>query len=130
MAMPVRGLLIPFCLVALSAWTTSVQADPLAPADAASHVGEVATVCGFVASAKYAPQAIGAPTFLDFGKAYPNAVFTALILGDDRTKFGAPETTLGGKEVCVRGEIRLYRGRPQLILTEPEQLDASAHAGP
>jgi hypothetical protein len=131
--MCVRGLLLiaPFVVVSGS-MTTSLRADPLAPTDAATHVGEVATVCGLIASTKYAPEAMGAPTFLDFGSPYPKAVFTALILGGDRAKFRAPEKTLGGKEVCVTGQIRLYAGTPQVILTQPEQLreQATAQAGP
>jgi hypothetical protein len=116
-----RDVLV-FSAVLLS-WTTSgVRADPLAPVEAASHVGEVATVCGRVASTKYAPLSIGAPTFLDFGGVYPNAAFTALIFGGDRAKFGAPDEAFKGKEVCVRGEIRLFEGTPQVILTRPDQL--------
>jgi hypothetical protein len=33
-----------------------------------------------------------------------------VIFGDDRPKFGTPETTLWGKRVCVMGQIRDYRG--------------------
>jgi hypothetical protein len=123
-----RALFVISPLIAVSAWTTA-RADPLAPVDAAGHVGQVATVCGLVASTKYAPQSFGAPTFLDFGSAYPNAVFTALILGGDRAKFGAPERTLGGKQVCVTGQVRLYSGTPQVILTQPDQLNEKGSAG-
>ena len=130
--MGVPEVVVFFSFTALAGWAVvSARADPLAPVDAASHVGEVATVCGLVASTKYAPQSIGAPTFLDFGSAYPNAAFTAVILGSDRAKFGAPEKTLQGKEVCVRGEIRVYEGAPQVILTQPDQLaqNAKPYAG-
>jgi DNA/RNA endonuclease YhcR with UshA esterase domain len=59
-------------------------------------------------------------------------VFTALILGTDRAKFGEPEKTLRGKQVCVTGQIRLYDGAAQVILTEPDQMHerGSTHAGP
>ena len=130
--MYVRGSLLPLCLVVFSGWTTSVRADALSPADSASHIGQVATVCGLVTSTNYAPRSTGAPTFLDFGGAYPSAVFTALILGSDRAKFGEPEKTLRGKQVCVTGQIRLFGGTAQVILTQPDQLreTASAHVGP
>jgi hypothetical protein len=124
MAMGIREIVVFFSFAALPGWTmVSARGDPLAPVDAADHVGEVATVCGLIASTKYAPQSMGAPTFLDFGSAYPNAAFTAVILGSDRAKFGTPEKTLQGKEICVRGEIRVYKGTPQIILTQPDQLD-------
>jgi hypothetical protein len=128
----VRASLIALCFTVLSGWTACIRADALAPADTAGHIGETATVCGLVASTNYAPKFPGAPTFLDFGGAYPQAVFTALILGTERTKFREPETRLKGKLVCVTGQIRAYRGAAQVILTEPEQLRevGSAHAGP
>jgi hypothetical protein len=108
--------------LALAMAATAAGAEPLTPEDAAKHVGEKATVCGVVAAAKYAAQTGGRPTFLDFGKPYPDTIFTALILGTDRPKFGTPETTVKGKEVCVTGEIRLYNGKPEIVLTDPKQL--------
>ena len=126
--MRVRVLPPAFCLAALSLCPTSVLADPIAPAETTSHVGEVVTVCGLVASTNYAPQSTGAPTFLDFGSAYPDAEFTVLILGNDRSKFGEPEKTLRGKQVCVTGRIRLYAGTAQVIVTQPDQLYESGSA--
>jgi hypothetical protein len=107
---------------ALSGWAIAAQAATLSPEEAAKHVGEDATVCGMVASAKYVSQSKGGPTFLDFGKPYPNSIFVALILGSDRAKFGTPEKELQGKQVCVSGKIRLYDGKPEIILTDPKQL--------
>lgn len=105
------------------ALSTSVVAHAanLAPSEAANHVGENATVCGFVASAQYADRSRGRPTFLNLGHAYPNQDVAAVIWGDERSKFGAPET-LAGKRVCVTGDITLYRGRPEVILHDTSQL--------
>jgi DNA/RNA endonuclease YhcR with UshA esterase domain len=33
-----------------------------------------------------------------------------------------PETSLRGKRVCVTGQIRDYRGKPEIILNDPSQL--------
>jgi hypothetical protein len=103
-------------------WAVGARAATFVPEEAAKHVGETVTICGLVASAKYAGQARGGPTFLDFGKPYPNAIFTALILGSDRPKFGTPEKGVQGKQVCVTGQIQLYQGKPQIILNDPKQL--------
>jgi hypothetical protein len=103
-------------------WATVAHAEPVSPEDAAKHVGQTATVCGVVAGAKYAAQVRGGLTFIDFGKPYPNAVFTALIFASDRAKFGAPEKTLQGKQVCVTGQVRLYKGQAEIVLTDPKQL--------
>ena len=100
----------------------AAHAAPLNPEEAGSHVGENATVCGVVASATYAAQAPMAPTFLDLGKPYPNQVFSLIIFGSDRPKFGAPETSMRDKPVCITGEIFLYEGKPRIILRDPKQL--------
>ena len=111
-----------FAFALLVVCSTAVHAASLKPEEAAGHVGENATVCGVVASTRYAAQAPAAPTFLNFGKPYPNQIFTAVILGSDRKKFGAPEVSLRDKPVCVTGEIFLYQGAPEIALRDPAQL--------
>jgi hypothetical protein len=97
-------------------------AGTITPEEASAHAGETATICGAVESAHFAPRSRGQPTFLDFGRPYPNETFAALIWGSERPKFGEPEITLQGKRICVTGMIRLYRERPEVILNNPEQL--------
>jgi DNA/RNA endonuclease YhcR with UshA esterase domain len=59
---------------------------------------------------------------LNLGKPYPNQVFTAVIWGSDRSKFGSPENSLNGKQVCVTGHIQLYRGKPEIVVRDTNQL--------
>jgi hypothetical protein len=98
------------------------HAASFSPEEAADHVGETATVCGLVASATYLKQAPQSPTFLDLGKPFPNQIFSAIIFGSDRPKFGTPENSMRDKTVCVSGEIFLYEGKPKIILHDPKQL--------
>ena len=109
-------------LAAVGLWAYSANAESLRPEDAVSHVGETASVCGVVASAKFEAHARSQPTLLDFGKSYPHAIFTAVIYRDNRPKFGAPETSLRGKQICVTGEISDYYAKPEIVLTDPSQL--------
>src|SRR5580704_17641643 len=71
--------------------------------EAKEHFGETATVCGSVATSRYADSTKGQPTFLNLDKPYPNQVFTIVIWGDNRSKFGKPENDYNGKRVCVTG---------------------------
>jgi hypothetical protein len=103
-------------------WVAAANAATLSPEEAVKHVGENANVCGLVASASYAAQASTAPTLLDLGNSYPNQIFTAIILGSDRAKFGTPELSLLGKHICVAGMIFLYQGKPQIVLHDPHQI--------
>jgi hypothetical protein len=109
-------------VVLLVAGSTTGHAASLTPDEAASHVGETATVCGTIASTTFAAQAPMAPTFLDIGRPYPNQMFSAIIFGSDRAKFGLTENFLRGTSVCVTGEIFLYQGAPKTILRDPNQL--------
>jgi len=91
---------------------------------ASSHIGEKATVCGLVASAHYAASTKGQPTFLNLDKPYPNQVFTVLIWGSDRGKFGNPEQDYANKNICVTGLIKEYRGVPEIVAYSPSQITA------
>jgi hypothetical protein len=62
---------------------------------------------------------------LDLGKPHPNAIFTAGIYGDNRQKFGTPETSLRGKHICVTGQISDYRRGDRPYRAEP--VDGSEH---
>jgi hypothetical protein len=89
---------------------------------AAKHVGESATVCGVVESARYAERSPSQPTFLNLGRAYPNQLFTVVIFGVDRVKFGTPESALLKKRVCATGVVKLFQGRPEMNLSDPAKL--------
>jgi hypothetical protein len=71
-------------------WATAAGATDLRPEDAVRHIGETATVCGMVASAMFEADVQDKPTLLDLGEPSPHAIFTAVIYGDNRSKFGTP----------------------------------------
>lgn len=98
------------------------QAANLTADQAKSHIGETATVCGVVASAHYAATSRGNPTFVNLDKPYPNQVFTILIWGDDLAKFSPKPSTWEGKRVCATGTISSYRGSPEIVAKNPNQV--------
>src|SRR6266568_3288289 len=108
------GLLLLISSLALS----TAHAATLTPLQAKGHVGENATVCGIAASATFAARSNGQPTFLNLDKPYPEHIFTALIWGSERPKFGQPEETYKGKRLCVTGTIKAYRGVPEIVVTD------------
>jgi hypothetical protein len=115
-----RAVVIPivvFLMVGLGHTQTSISA-----AEAKNHIGERTTVCGEVASADYAARSRGNPTFINLDKPYPNEIFTVLIWGSDRPKFGDPEETYRRKHVCVTGKISDYKGIPEIVAYEPAQV--------
>ena len=96
--------------------------EPYAAEDAASHIGEIGTVCGLVVSSKFAMRSKGQLTFLNLDRPHPHHVFTVVIWGKDRPKFGKPDQTFAGKRICVSGLIADFEGRPEMMATNPDQI--------
>jgi len=94
----------------------------ISAAEAKNHVGARATVCGEVASTHYAARSRGNPTFINLDKPYPNQIFTVVIWGSDRAKFGDPEETYLNKHICATGKIADYKGVPEVVAYEPSQI--------
>ena len=90
--------------------------------EAKDHIGERATICGKVVSTRYAESSRGSPTFLNFDQPYPDQIFTLVIWGSDRSKFGDPETLYRGKRVCVTGKVSAFKGVPEVVSNEPSQI--------
>jgi DNA/RNA endonuclease YhcR with UshA esterase domain len=115
---PIR-LLVLLCLT-----SPFLRAQPhITAAEAKNHIGERATVCGNVVSTRYAARSKGNPTFLNLDEPYPRQVFTILIWGSDRSKFGDPEARYGNKRVCVTGLIKDYKGVPEVVAEQPSQIE-------
>jgi hypothetical protein len=76
--------------------------------EAKDHVGEVATVCGDVASTHYASSTKGQPTFLNLDKPYPSSLYH-------------PDLGKQSEQVWT-GKITEYRGGPEIVADKPEQI--------
>ena len=107
-------------LFVLSIALLSAVAQTITAADAKNHVGEKATVCGKVADERTATSSRGEPTFINLDLTYPNQVFTILIWGEDRKNFG--ELPRVGAHACASGVIQNYRGVPEIVVKNGEQL--------
>jgi DNA/RNA endonuclease YhcR with UshA esterase domain len=118
-----RGLRLGALVLAAALALTAAPAlaQTVAPADARAHVGQTVTVEGTVDQVHTARRS--GVTFLDLGGRYPNQAFTGVIFKDDAGKF--PEVhALEGKTVDITGKVRLYKGRPEIILRDAGQLKA------
>lgn len=92
-------------------------------AEAVNHIGETETVCGKVYGGKYLEHSNGTPTLINMGAAYPNSPFTLVIFGSDRSGFDyKPEEYLNGKEICITGQIKMYKDKPEIIVSKESQI--------
>jgi hypothetical protein len=111
----------------LLAFAPAPQRQKLSASEAKDHIGETATVCGDVVSTRYAASTKGQPTFLNLDKPYPNQIFTVLIWGSNRSKFGTPEIDYKAKRVCATGRITDYRGTPEIVANDPRQVNVESN---
>jgi RecJ-like exonuclease len=95
-------------------------AETIAPADAGAHVGQIVTVEGAVSEVFTARSHT---TFIDMGGRYPNNTFYAVIFSGDARAFPNVQA-LSGKTVDITGQIRLYKGKPEIILKSADQVKA------
>ncbi|MFI5089166.1 MAG: hypothetical protein ACHP7P_03810 [Terriglobales bacterium] len=109
-------------LLAVAVAVAAQQTSTITAAEAKDHVGEHATVCGQVVSTHLAARSRGTPTFLNLDKPYPNQIFTIVIWGSDRAKFGDPEEAFRNKHICVTGQISSFRGVPEVVAKTPGQI--------
>ena len=98
--------------------TAPAAAETIQATDAASHVGQTTTVEGVVSNVYVSHSGT---TFIDMGGSYPNSTFTAVIFSSDASKF--PNiSALSGKKADITGPIKLYRGKPEIILNSADQV--------
>jgi DNA/RNA endonuclease YhcR with UshA esterase domain len=91
--------------------------------DIASHIGDSVTVTGKVYGIKYFEAAKASPTLLNIGATYPNQLLTVVIYGEDRKRMELdPEKTFANADLSVTGKVELFKGKPQIVITDKSQL--------
>ncbi len=90
----------------------------ITPADAATYVGHAVVVRGKIAQIVLS---VNLTTHINFGGAFPNHVFTVKIFKANQSLF--PDIRdYDGKVVEVEGVVRMYRGKPEIELTQIPQI--------
>lgn len=103
-----KAVLLPVLLMPFFACGQNIPAI-----EAGKHIGELGTVCGNIIAVHTATNARGTPTFIDFGRPYPNQTLTVVIWQYDKARVG---TVPRAGMLCVTGTITEYRGRPEIVL--------------
>jgi DNA/RNA endonuclease YhcR with UshA esterase domain len=89
-----------------------------------NHVGDSVKLKAKIYGGKYIESVKGSPTFLNVGDNYPNAPLTLVIWGNVRSLFKiAPEEMYNkGYVQWIVGKIELYKGKPEIVITNPNQV--------
>jgi hypothetical protein len=81
--------------------------------DLAKHIGETVKVCSKV----YGHKDFGSMVLVNMGGEYPNSLFTVVLRGD------AKGLELDGKLICINGKVIDYKGKPEIVVTDPKQVE-------
>jgi len=86
--------------------------------DAANHYGKYKTVTGVIVAGKCLPKVC----FLNFDRNY-KTTFSLVIFPSDLPRFPPnPDQYYRNKKVQVTGIIKEYKGKPEIILKDQEQI--------
>ena len=96
---------------------TNAVVATIGSAEAPKWIGKQVIVTGVVAQVSVRPSLI----FLNFGKAYPSNLFTAIVRNKHTNEFESL-SALRGKAVSVQGKIMDYNGKAEMELTRKSQL--------
>lgn len=102
----------------------SSKAQNITPDEATKHIGDTVTVCGKIFGGKYfdnSPK--NKITLLNMGAAFPKSPLTIVINGENRKNFKqAPEEFYSNKEVCIKGVVVEFKGKPQIVIATEEDI--------
>lgn len=102
--------------------TEKLGYDVVLACKAGQYLGRELIVEGKVAGAYHDLESN--TVFLNLEKAYPNQCFTGIIFSSDLHKFvQSPEEYYLNKTIRIMGEVKEYKGRPQIILENPNQIE-------
>jgi hypothetical protein len=111
-------------LTLLAGSATFAQDEPKATgpkiigaAQAHAYVGSTVVVTGLVAQVSLRPGLV----FLNFEKPFPDSPFSAVVRGASTNEFDNLPG-LKGKAVEIKGEIKEFKGKPEILLIGKHQL--------
>ncbi len=91
--------------------------------DAKNHPGETVKICTKIYGGKSILNARDTLTLLDAGQPYPDAPLRLVIRGQAQREFtGDIVKYYKGMDVCISGQIKLYKGKPEIEVTDKAQI--------
>jgi DNA/RNA endonuclease YhcR with UshA esterase domain len=116
-----KTIKIPLCLFISFLSIHAFGQTKITAKEAAKHLNEKVMVCDQIYGGKFLSGSD--ITLIDVGGSHPNEVLTLVIKGDDRKKFKTPpEEAFKGKKVCITGQVIDYKGKPEIMITEADQI--------
>ena len=94
------------------------KVETISAADAGNYIGKKEVVCSEV----YEVKELSCVSFLDLGANYPDNPLTIVVFARDLGKFTSGLEISDHKNICVTGTIQEYKGKPEIIITSPQEI--------
>ncbi|MFC4210725.1 hypothetical protein ACFOWA_06015 [Pedobacter lithocola] len=109
-----------FLIICLASMSYLAKSQTLVLAkDVSQYVGKNVTVCDSV----YSTKALEKLTLINLGGTYPKELLTVVVNKADVIKFSSePASMFLGNKLCVTGTVTEYKGKFQIVVTEPKQI--------
>lgn len=78
--------------------------------------------CGIVADVRFARSNEGPAMFVDLGRPHPIETLQVVIPRRDIGHFTPSPAYWEGKTICVSGPVKRYRGRPEIVARNSDQI--------
>jgi len=111
-----KKILVTAITIMLFAAAASAQ-QRFSAEDFKKNLGKTGTLCDTVSSLRIFSDTL---TLLNMGGVYPNQKYTIAIKGN---KITLPWEQLKGKPLCVTGVFEMYKGRPEIEITDPDRIN-------
>ncbi len=101
-----------------------IYAQKLVPIDSVStYVGQSIKVCDKVVGT-FVTKSDKPLTYLNLGADHPKAKLTIVIFQKDLVNFPlTPSDHYKGMNICITGEVSVYKDRLQIIANKPDQIE-------
>lgn len=109
-------------LILLLSPISARAADCLPIHEAGQHIGETKCVTGKVVRVKVGTKGVH---FLDFCEDQMACPFTVVVFGHDLKDVGDVRR-LAGRTIEIHGALKIYDGRPEIILSRISQIEGGA----
>lgn len=111
-----KKILLALAITAGFAATASAQ-KRFSAEEFSKNLGKTGTLCDTVYSVRIFSDTL---TLLNMGAAYPNQKYTVAVKGN---KVNLDFANLKGKPLCITGVFLMFKNRPEIVVSEPEQVN-------
>ncbi|MEP6613182.1 MAG: hypothetical protein ABJA76_14880 [Mucilaginibacter sp.] len=106
-----------FFIVIIAFSATALAQKRFSADDFTKNLGKTGTLCDTIYSLRIVSDTL---VLLNMGGVYPNQKYTVAIKGN---KVTLDYANLKGKPLCITGVFLMYKNRPEIEVSEPEQIN-------